>query len=158
MTPIELQEPYQKRPVRCLEVWTCGDWRMKVYGISYQRPAPRPELIEAAKVLAQQRLPQPAMTPTRYGVGFIGVHDGRGGNFVFIDWWADENELHHHVYVSPAADPEALDYKTPGGLAACVWDLAVLAHERLAWVETVLANPAGPDLEAYLARQLDTEV
>lgn len=38
---------------------------------------------------------------------------------------------------------------------ACVWDLTVIGFERQAWLERALANPAGPGLDAYLARQLD---
>ena len=30
-------------------------------------------------------------------------------------------------------------------------DLAVIGHERNAWLHHVLANPHGPDVEAYLA-------
>ena len=42
---------------------------------------------------------------------------------------------------------------------ACVWDLAVLAFEREAWLATVLANPTKkPDIKAYLARQMNADV
>ena len=51
-------------------------------------------------------------------VGFLGVHDGRTSNFVFLDFWADENELHHHVFVSPIALPDQFTYVTPTGLSA----------------------------------------
>jgi hypothetical protein len=153
---IKLQEPYQPRPIRFLELWQEAEWRLKVYGIAYQRPLPRPELLEAAKRVARPRLLS-ANGQRHYGVGFLGVHDGRGANFVFVDYWADENELHHHVYVSPADDPVALDYVTPTGLVACVWDLRVLGFERQAWVDTVLANPAGPDVEQYLLRRLNED-
>ena len=41
---------------------------------------------------------------------------------------------------------------------ACAWDLSVIAFERAAWVQHMLANPRGPDLEAYLVAQLDEAV
>ena len=149
---------YRQRPTRFLELWQQGPWRLKVYGIAYDRAAPRPELIEAAKVVARQRLAGiPAFLP-HYSVGFLGVHDGRTANFVFVDWWADENELHHHVYVSPTDEPGKLTYATPTGLVACVWDLRVMAFERQAWLDAVLRNPQGPDLEAYLALRLNEDV
>jgi hypothetical protein len=153
---ITLQEPYQTRPIRFLELWQETQWRIKVYGIAYRRPLPRPELINAAKHVARSHLLS-VEGQQQHGVGFLGVHDGRGANFVFIDYWADENELHHHVYVSPANKPEALEYVTPSGLIACVWDLRVMWFERQAWVETVLANPAGPDVEQYVLRRLNEE-
>lgn len=122
---ITLKEPHQTRPIRFLELWQEAGWRVKVYGIAYQRPLPRPELVEAAKRVARAHFVS-ASGRTHYGVGFLDVHDGRGANFVFVDYWADENELHHHVYVSPADEPVALEYATPTGLVACVWDLRVL--------------------------------
>ncbi|MBN1920021.1 MAG: isochorismatase [Anaerolineae bacterium] len=153
-----LQEPYYPRPIRFLELWERAGWRLKVYGIAYQRPAPRPELIDAAKAVVYSHLIDPTALQEGYGVGFLGINDGRGANFVFLDYWANENELHHHVYISPADKPEELIYATPTGIAACVWDLRVMCFERQAWLETVLMNPKKPDLEAYLARQLNEDV
>ena len=36
------------------------------------------------------------------------------------------------------------------GFGPCVWELAVQAHERQAWLRYVLVNPHGPDVDAYL--------
>lgn len=155
---LQLLEPYKARPVRFLELWSHLGWRIKLYGIAYERRAPGANLISAAKRVAADRLPQPAGGQGRYGVGFVGVHEGRGANFVFVDWWADENELHHHVYISSSGDAEGLEHATPSGLMACVWDLRVIGFERDCWVDMILANPKGPDLEGYLARRLNEDV
>src|SRR5918994_1990950 len=109
---LELREPYEKRPIRFLEEWGCEGWRLKVYGIAYRRREPRAALVETAKRLARGRLPRPAVGGGRYGVGFVGVHQGRGANVGF---------------------------------------------EREAWVEEVLANAAGPDVEAYVNRRLNED-
>lgn len=61
------------------------------------------------------------------------------------------------MYVSLCDNPQLLKYMTPTGLIACVWDLRVMWFEREAWVETVLANPAGPDIEQYLLRRLNED-
>lgn len=152
---ITLQEQYRPRPIRFLELWQESRCRIKVYGIAYQRRLPRVELVDAARAAARPHLTQAAAA---YGVGFLGVHDGRGANFVFLDYWAEENELHHHVYVSPAGKPELMEYVTPTGLSACVWDLRVICFERQAWVDCILANPNGPDLDGYLACRLNEDV
>ena len=152
-----LQEAYGRRPIRFLELWSEAGWTLKVYGIAYRRPRPRPRLIEAAKDTAREQLTGPANKHNHYGLGFLGVHDGRGANFVFLDYWADENELHQHVYVSPSEEPASLEDVTTTGLIACAWDLRVLSFERDAWVESVLANPNGPDPEGYLARRLNED-
>lgn len=157
MNKIEIQEAYKPRTIRFLELWEASGWQLKVYGIAYGRPLPRPELVTAAKRVAHQRLLESASNQKNYGMGFLGVHDGRTANFVFVDWWAEENELHHHVYVSPTDKPEMLEYVTPTGLVACVWDLRVLSFERQTWIDTVLKNP-NPDSEAYLQTRLEEEV
>jgi hypothetical protein len=154
---VELTEPYMPRPVAALGAWAHGDWLLKTYTIAYRRDAARPELVDAAKAAAASILPTPAVTPTRYGVGFLGVHDGRGGTLVFVDWWEDENELHHHVFLALGDEPAALRPATLGEMAGCVWDLGVVAYEREAWLRHVFAADI-PDLDAYLADQLDGEI
>jgi hypothetical protein len=39
-----------------------------------------------------------------------------------------------------------------------VWDLRVICFERQAWLDAVLANLAGPDLEADLTCRLSEDV
>ncbi len=108
----------------------------------------------AAQRVARERLPHPASEDGRYGVGFLGAHDGRDACVAFVDWWANEDELHHHLYVAPADRPGELTPAGPADFTACTWDLAVLAFERNAWLAAVLQNPGGPDLERYLQAQL----
>jgi len=153
----ELKEPFRTRPVHFLELWETGPWKIKLYGLAYQRQRPRPELVEAAKRVAQEALPASPEEANAYGVGFMGVHDGRDFNFVFVDWWADENELHHHVFESPTEQPAELEEITHTGVASCVFDLQLIWFERNAWVEKVLANAQGPNIEAYLKKRLEDQ-
>jgi len=154
---MKLNKPYRTRQIRFLDLWTIGSFRIKAYTISYRNEAVDPALIAAARATAQQRLEQSAGASNHYKVGFVGIHEGRDGNFVFVDWWADENELHHHVYVSAAATPDRLEYRTPTGLNACAWDLRLIGHERDQWVEAVLKSYPEPDVDAYLEARLETD-
>lgn len=153
---VALSEKHIARAIQFHEVWGTDGWRVKVYGIAYRRPAPRPALVAAAKRIAIELLPRPAAAGNRYGVGFLGAHDARGGCYVFVDWWAGENELHHHPFLGPS--PEDLRPARPEESIACVWDLAVVAFEQQVWLDAVLKNPHGPDLERYLAAQLNDDV
>lgn len=155
---INLAEPYAPRSVRCFDSLTFDGWRVKLYGIAYRGERPVQALIDAAVAAAQQALPRPAVTHHRYGAAFVGAHDGRGANFVFVDWWANEDELHHHSWLSSKEEPGRLRATGPDDFTACSWDLAVIGHERAAWVRHVLARAHGPDLDAYLADQLQGEV
>ncbi len=162
-TTFQLSEPCGTRPIRFLQLLEIRDWRIKVYGITYGRPLPREDRVRAGLALAETAFPPQALGQGRHGVGFLGIHDGRGATFIFADWWADENELHHRVFVSPHPSPDglfspdSLEERTGTGLTACVWDLRVQCFERQAWLETVLRGPDGPDLEAYLARRLNED-
>jgi hypothetical protein len=153
---ISLREPYKTRSIRFLELWEADGWRLKVYGIAYAREYPASALTESAKQRARTYLPR--IDQQHYGVGFIGIHEGRGSNFVFVDWWAEENELHHHVFVSPSDRPEQFNEVTSTGLIACVWDLRVLSFERQAWIDTILACWDAPDLDKYLMQRLNENV
>ncbi|MFS1518695.1 isochorismatase [Bacillus sp. SCS-151] len=150
----KLKQPYKQRPIRFMEILNHHDWKLKVYGISYENELPNPDLINHAKSVTLSKLP--AISDIVYGVGYIGIHDGRDSNFVFLDWWQDENELHHHVFISPKDNPSALIEMTHTGISACVWDLKIIGFERQAWLDSVLNNPKGlPDLNSYLKSHLN---
>ena len=153
-----LGEPYAARPVRATGIERHADWTLKTYEITYRDRPLDAELRAAALAVALARLPTPAVTDERYGIGFIGMHQGRGGNFVFVDWWARENELHHHVWFSASDAPGQLRPAGRDDPIACCWDLSVICHERAAWVRHVLGRPEAPDMEAYLADALEGPV
>ena len=155
---MRVAEPYAPRSVRCLDLLAFEGWRLKLYGIAHRRERPVQALVDAAVAAAQERLPRPAVTDDRYGVGFVGAHDGRGANFVFVDWWAAEDELHHHTWLSSKQGPGTLRATGPDDFTACAWDLAVIGHERAAWVRKFLPLPEGPDLDAYLDERLDDHI
>jgi hypothetical protein len=152
-------ELYRPRSVRFLELWQYARWRLKLYAIARDGVEPDAALIDSAKTLAPLHLPPAFATRggINYGVGFVGVHRGHRSNVIFVDWWAEENELRHHVYASDARSPTDLTYVTPDGFCACVWDLALIAFERDAWVDTVLREPGPAALDNYLARRASGE-
>lgn len=151
---ITIQNRYAPRPVRSLGTWELSGATFKVYGIAANRDEPRPALVEAARVAAGNVACVRLAEWNHHGVGFVGVHDGATGNFVFVDVWTDDNELRHVLFVSPSDSPANLR-EVRDDVIACVWDLAVVGFERRAWIEHVLANPRGPDRNAYLAERLE---
>lgn len=158
MEAIEFSEPYSTRPIRFLDLAEEAGWRIKVYGISVHDPRPDTALVDAAKQLAFEQLPSPATTDNRYGVAILIVHEAREGNYILLDWWFGENMLKNFVYFSTHDDPTAFEDISPTGTMACVWELRVLSHERQAWLDTMLANENGPDVEAYLSEEFNADV
>jgi hypothetical protein len=149
-------QPYQERSFRFVELLSIHHWRMKLYGIAWQRELPRPELLEAAKRIAAETLAEE--TADNYKVGFIGAHDGRNASFVFVDFWGNENELFHRVFLSRSNDPSALAPAKSSDSSVCVWDLRLQSFERDAWVKHILRKPNEPDFEGYLAERLNEDV
>jgi len=155
--PPRMGGPYQPRPVRFIRLERRGDWRLKVYGIATPGRVPRAEFVTAAVNLADVALPEPAVSDERYGVGVVIAHDSATYCFALLYWWQSANELHQRAYAAPLDRPHALT-KLADPAAGCVWELSVLDFERRAWIEDVLANPHGPDIDRYLSRQFNADV
>ena len=86
------------------------------------------------------------------------VHLARGADFVALDWWTEENIVQQSLFMGEPGKPAELREITAKGFLACVWEMQVHNFERLAWMSTVLDNPKGPDLNAYLDAHLNGEV
>ncbi|HEX2138464.1 MAG TPA: hypothetical protein VHG33_02010 [Woeseiaceae bacterium] len=161
---IALQETYRKRPVRFVDIAELNGWRLKTYSISAAHDHVSEGLLLAAEGLAQQALPRPAVMRSRarlpedrYGLGVLIVHDGREGSFVVLGWWVGENMLKLEVFFS---GDRGMDFENLAAtrIVSCTWELAVLAYERDAWVECILANPGGPDVNAWLEKRMNRDV
>lgn len=143
---------YDRRSIQCLELWHPEPWHLKIYGITSTGERPFNQLVATAKKIATEHaLP---MADDHYGVGFIGVHEGLTANFIFVDWWENTNELHHHVYTAPVDEHVNFTYQTPTGLTGCIWDLFLQNYEREAWINQVL-KPKLSNFNDYLAEQFN---
>jgi len=149
---------YSKRPIRFIRLLSHDGWTIKVYGISAQRPLPPAAMIERAEAIARAALPQPAVTDERHGAAVLIVHEGADGNYILLDWWVGNNMLMQRVYQASTDAPLLFSDFTASGIVACVWELHVLAYERTAWVEQILARPGGPDFGGYYNRRLNADV
>jgi hypothetical protein len=148
---------FRTRRVTPLGLFEHQGWRLKTYGIGVGETIPREELQRIAPILARERLPLPAITESRYGVGWIMVHEGLAGDYVFVDWWTEQDVAQHHLYGAPHLTTP-LTYGWPEGAGFCVWEMAVCWHERGAWIGHVLDRPDQPDFEGYLADWLSGPV
>jgi hypothetical protein len=84
------------------------------------------------------------------GLAVLIVHAGGDGDYVLVSTWIEGHMSDLAVFSGPADRPDLL---RPGraGLAPCVWEAAVLAHERDAFSRHVLSGsgPIGPRLAAW---------
>jgi hypothetical protein len=74
---------------------------------------------------------------------FCIFHEGASAPYLVLGWWGNDNELFTRVAVR---EPEgwAID---PLRYSFCLWDLEVMWHERLAFIETMYGGL--PDLASY---------
>lgn len=84
------------RQIRCVGMAELGGFRLKLITIAAAGEA-HPELVSAAKLVAGRHLRERPTRHEHHGVGFLGVHDGKGSNQVFLDLWINSNELTHTV-------------------------------------------------------------
>jgi hypothetical protein len=151
MSTSTVRHPYRDRPIRFNGLRTVAGYRLKVYSITFDGRDPDPAVFDAGLRLAAEALPQPPVTESRYGVGFLIRHRGRGEDYLVLNWWDKENELFSRVCTT--ANDDAAGWRVARhGEAGCVWDLQVIGVERDAYIATVLSRPGPPDVDAYLRR------
>ena len=146
-------QPYKKRIVSFVKQASFDDWRMKVYQISANSDPIATPLISKAITELLPRLPKIALNEHRYGVGFLIIHQGTMRNWFLIDWWENEDIMHHLLFSSPLEDSSNITAETDKSLIACVHELLVINFESEAWVNTMLSDDKPSDLNAYLGLQ-----
>jgi len=138
---------YEPRPVVYYGVEELGGWQVKVYGIAAAAAEPRNELLDAARARAWEVL-SGSSEKRDLSAAFLVVHDARPACFALVYWW-DGVDLCQRIFRAPLDQPKRLE-PFENGQVGCVWELAVVAFEREAWVRHVL-QPRKPDLTRYLA-------
>lgn len=131
-----------------LDVYDLGGWQIKAYGVA-DTARPRAALLATARQVVTGTLPERPDLDGAFGLGFLVVHDTAGSCQARIHWWVRPDELHQRAFGTQPDQPRGLA-PLPGAPIGGLPELAVIEHERRAWLCHVLDCPAGPDLAAYL--------
>jgi hypothetical protein len=138
---LSLADGYHPRATRFLGLRRAGDHWVKAYAIEVPgREVGEREEAAALQLAARQLLLDRSAGST--GLGFVIVHAAADGDYVLVQSWVEDYMSRLAVFAAPAADPDALRPASTG-LAPCVWEAEVIAHERAAFVNRVL-NAQGP--------------
>ncbi len=151
-SPFRVTSPFVSRAVTPRGVKDINGHRIKMYDVTLPGETLHEPTYASGLETAAATLPIPACTESRPGVGFAIRHQGATWDYVVLSWWDSENELPLRVFSRPRT-PQGLWQPARQDQSVSVWDLEILAFERDAYVRHVL-NADGPDLEAYLGRQL----
>jgi hypothetical protein len=96
------------------------------------------------------------------GLGFVVLHRcGDGFHFLLVATWHNANELWETVWAKDGdGDPEFHPWPLDGTHRPtfCVWELGVVAHERLAWTRVLRTRRDGDARLAYLRDAYEGEV
>lgn len=141
-----LADGHHARTVTSWGTHEAGGHLVKVYVIEAPgRTVSEPER-DTALALAADHL-APARARGSLGLAVLIFHAGGDGDYVLVHTWIEGYMSDLAVFTGPAGEPAAL---RPGrqGLAPCVWEAAVLTHERDAFSRHVL------DGEGELDRRL----
>lgn len=155
----EIKHQYQPRSIRFLEVFQLNNTTFKFYSISNRRDVADTKNIEAVKGCARQWYDNMhAGTLDTYAMAILIVHEVQEGVMGIISRWIDENMAQTHVYLSHEQQAKSFQLFSEEGIHTCVWELAVLWHERNAWVKHILMRAKNPDWKNYLNETLNTIV
>ncbi len=159
--PVTRFAPYAARTIRFVGVYPALGATLKTYAITRDGGTPSEALLAAARHLADRWLLEP-MPGCRaggvdwsacksHGLGTLIAHTGREAHFVLVDCWVGENMLRHHAWAAPLGELARFESLAPTGVTMCVWEMAVLQHERDAWLRHMLTPSGDTDPAAYLA-------
>jgi hypothetical protein len=138
---------YQPRTVVALDHWSHPPFNFKVYGLcDLDRSVDGTDRTHAC-TLAAARIADIKTEQGQTYPGFMIYHKGSEGITLQLYWWVEGCILcQDHIRLPDSGeDPIAsLRYYVVG----CVWELALLDHEKTAWRQTMMSAP--PDVDAYL--------
>jgi hypothetical protein len=155
---MKIKSVYTTRSIGFVEVHQHKDWQVKVYRIAIKKEYVLQDHIQKAIENLDNWLSNSKIYDLdTYKIATLIIHEGKEGCFAIINWWIDENMLQNFVYLMKKGEP---DFKlfSGNGIITCVWELAVLWHERNAWVKHVLMQNENPDYQGYLKDQLNIDL
>lgn len=148
---------YQPRHIKFIEIFEQQNICFKYYSISNRNEIAEQknrEIVKQKALLWLQAMESQGFNT--YQTAIVMVHEVKEGLMGIISRWIDENMLQTHVYLQNSNQPNEFHLISQNGISTCVWEIAVLWHERNAWVKHILTQHKKPDMQSYLNEQLNT--
>ena len=152
-------EEYRTRKINFSELVKIGNWKVKIYTISkigeFDHPIFYKNVIEQLPSWLKQ---ENSFNASNDKIAFLILHAGTEGIFSLINWWVDKYMLHTNIYLTDPEKPNLFDRISGDGLAPCIWELEVINHERIAWMNNVLKKFPEPHYDKYFNDTISLEV
>jgi hypothetical protein len=142
---------YQARKIEFKGYLTIDNWQLKVYTIVKDGTFEYQEFYDNVQLQLPNWLGlDNSFNSNHNSLGFLILHAGTEGIFSLINWWVGDNMLNTHIFKTDYNDLNRFDKISGDGLAPCIWELEIINHERLSWINQVLKKPKIPDFQEYL--------
>ncbi|EKX66654.1 hypothetical protein Sipo8835_44015 [Streptomyces ipomoeae] len=150
---LALSEAHHARTVRAVGVEEAGGHLVKVYALEAPGRGVTGRDVDAALRISGAHL-ELGRARGSLGLAVLIVHAGGDGDYVLVHTWIEGYMSDLAIFTGPAGQPDRL---RPGrvGLAPCVWEAAVITHERDAFSRHVL-DGGGTIADRLAAWQKDT--
>jgi hypothetical protein len=150
---------YKTRKIQFLKTITFDAWRVKIYTISKDGNFDHPVffknmMTELPKWLKMEN----SFNPKTDKIAFLILHAASEGILSIINWWVDDNMLNTHIFLTHYEDTSAFEKISGDGLGPCIWELEIMNHERLSWLNNVLKEAPQPNFERYLNDVINKEL
>ncbi|MBL4707384.1 MAG: hypothetical protein JKY48_02965 [Flavobacteriales bacterium] len=137
---------YKKRHIHFSGIELQESWKIKYYKIGCEENFQALDYFQYVKSQVPLILRQAVK---HHHEAFVVVHEASDGIWTIISWWTGVEMLMIQTYFSSSSILlELIPLKERGALA-CVWEMAVVSHEREAWIQHVLKESSAPDFERY---------
>lgn len=135
-----------------------NNWKVKVYTISKSGEFDHPDYyLNVVRQLPNWLEMKNSFNSEKSGIAFLILHDGSGGIFSLVNWLVGQNMLHTNIYLSEPDKSPDFELISEDGLAPCIWELEVINHERISWMENIL-KAKNPNFPKYLNDVVNTEI
>lgn len=119
--------------------------RIKLYGMAAEGKTPD-ALVAVVRQLAEDVASGPLRADQGTTYGFALAHRARPADFALICSWVTPVDL--RAQYLRLQNEEGQPVAMPPGSLGCVWELALIGHERSSWVHRMLRDSSDP--EGYL--------
>ena len=150
---------YRSRKIQFRELIEINDWKIKIYTISkigdfnheifYQN---------VLKKFPEWLLVDNGFDSSNDRTAFLILHSASEGILSIINWWVGKNMLNINIYNTDPEKPNEFEKISGNGLAPCVWELEIINHERISWLNNILKKEPKPNFKKYLEDVINIEI
>ncbi|MFI9587053.1 hypothetical protein ACIHCQ_35750 [Streptomyces sp. NPDC052236] len=137
---LSMSQGHHGRTIRTLGTQEAGGHLVKAYSLEAPGRTVTERDTAAALRIAAAHL-ELGRARGSLGLAVLIVHAGGDGDYILVHTWIEGHMSDLAVFTGPAGQPDQL---RPGraGLAPCVWEAAIIAHERDAFSRHILDGSA----------------